>query len=733
MKILIVGNYSFVVDGLVQRLNREDTDIYLLSSEKNNESIRKKLPSHMDFKADLSKDDVRYIMYCVQPDVVIFAGAYADMYDWNEQNIDAKFFGELANVLHWCNYFNVKKVIYMSSMLAYENNAGLDLGESVVPQTLCDKQRVILGGEKLVHMYQTETTQIISLRFPVVFGAQFNNIERRNKVSEICYELLRDHKMNSMGYDAYSMIYIDDAVEAMLRVIDKEEPEHTLYHVPGTRPVGEQEIIDMVVKYAWKGKEHSCKIKKKPNQAKELSLNGQRFADEFNFQPFMEPEQGIQLSIQKVLKYYRVYNETEKRLVEEEKQAQVDKSKNKWKTIIKPLGGLLENLIIFGACLAAFLAFHDLEMFSKVDFFLIYILLMAAGVSIGNGILAVMLSTAVNIGYLCSQGYSFAAVIGSYSIVVLFLYRIIIALFVSYWILRSENRRKEIQEQLEDITQEYDMLAEINQTNIEVKKIFEDRLINYKDSIGKTYNIVSELDVLDPEQIVEASLNVIHRIMGVDDISIYRVASQKYCHHIVSSFSGERTLGNTIQLENYPEFDKTLEDQDIFMNDEIKSDLPRMAAPVYAHGKMIYIIMLWNMKFDQVTQYQKNLFMVLSKIIAGSMEKAVIYEQDAHDIKYYPETDIMRESYFAKLLDKTNKKEDAGNYTLLRVPYVPDMPLVALSHKLEEVLRESDRFGFLEGQDNYVFILAQCKADEVHFVQNKLTRQGLEGTVVTYG
>ena len=67
MKVMIVGNYSFVVDGLVQRLNREDLDIYVLTNKDNNVHIRRKLPSHMDFQTDFSKKDVRYIMRCIQP------------------------------------------------------------------------------------------------------------------------------------------------------------------------------------------------------------------------------------------------------------------------------------------------------------------------------------------------------------------------------------------------------------------------------------------------------------------------------------------------------------------------------------------------------------------------------------------------------------------------------------------------------------------------------------------
>lgn len=735
MKVLIVGNYSFVVDGLVQRFNREDLDIYVLTNKENNVQIQKKLPSHMDFQTDFSKKDVRYIMQCVQPDVVVLAEAFADTYDWDQEDMDAKYSGDIANIMHWCSYFHVKKVIYMSSMLSYEKNAQFDLDEQTIPQALGNKQRLIMNGEKLVHMYQSDEMQVISMRFPVLFGPQFNSLERLNKVSKMCYDALHQQTVFTMGYEKYALIFINDAVEAVFRVIQKEKPEHDLYHIPGTRLVTDEEIATLITKNTKETDSLELHVDKTACRPQQLSLNGTRFAKEFDFHLFMEPERGIELTVQNVQKNYRIYEEAEKKLNDKKKAQQKEETKDRWKTILKPLEGIGENIILFVISTVVFLAFHNLEMFSRIDFFLLYILLMAAGVGIANGIVAVLLSMGVEIWYLCSQGYSFTAVIGSYSIVVLFLYRIILALFVSYWILRTENMKKEVEEELEEVNKDYEMLTEINQTNVEVKKIFEDRLINYKDSIGKIYNIVSELDVLDPEQIVEASLNVIHRIMGVDDISIYQVASQGYCHHIVSSFSAERPLGNTIQLGDYPQMSTVMENQDIFMNTEIKSSLPRMAAPIFSHGKMIYIIMLWNMEFASVTLYQKNLFMVLSKIITGSLEKAAIYEQDAHDRKYYSNTNIMRETYFEQLLDKISRRdvERASEYTLLEVPYRTDVSKETLSATLERVLRESDRIGFREGISNYVFVLAQCRKDEVHFVQRKLQREGLEGTVVTYG
>ena len=735
MKVMIVGNYSFVVDGLVQRLNREDLDIYVLTNKDNNMHIRRKLPSHMDFQTDFSKKDVRYIMRCIQPEVVILAGAFADTYDWEQEDMDARYCGDIANIMHWCTYFHVKKVVYMSSMLSYELNAVTGLDEQVEPQAIGNKQRLIMNGEKLVHMYQSEEMQVVSMRFPVLFGPQFNTLEQLNKVSKMCFDSIRQQKFHTIGYEKYALIYINDAVEAVYRVIQKEKTDYDLYHIPGTRLVSDEELGNMFEKNLKDSGIEKIDIDKTGCRSRQLSLNGQRFVDEFDFRLFMEPERGIELTVQDIRKHYRTYDSGEKNLEDHKKEEQKAETKNRWRTIIKPLEGMVENLVLFGISTAVFLAFHNLEMFSRIDFFLLYILLMAAGVGIGNGIMAVLLSMVAEIWYLCSQGYSFTAVIGSYSIVILFLYRIILALFVSYWILRKENLKKEVEEELEEVNKDYQMLTEIDQTNVEVKKIFEDRLINYKDSIGKIYNIVSELDVLDPERIVDASLNVIHRIMGVDDISIYRVASQGYCHHMVSSFSSERPLKNTIQLGDYPQMSTLMENQEIFMNTEINSNLPRMAAPVFSHGKMIYIIMLWNMDFESVTLYQKNLFMVLSKIITGSLEKAAIYEQDAHDRKYYPNTNIMREEYFEQLLAKIYgpDAQRAGDYTLLKVPYDTDTTKEILSATLGNVLRESDRIGKREGFENCVFILAQCRMDEVHFVQKKLSREGLEGTVTVYG
>lgn len=735
MKALIVGNYGVLMNGLIQRLDREKIDIYVLSEKnQNGEKKKKGLPRHVNFEFDFGGEDAKYIIQCVLPDIVIYMGIYNDYYDWSSEVTAAKFSGDLTNILQWSKYYQVRKFIYLSSLSVYENNATDRVTEGILPEVSSDKYKLVYNGEQLVGLYNREMTTV-SLRFPFIYGTTQSVNEQKSCLSQMCYELMKDHAVHSLGYKKYMVLYVNDAVDAVFRIIKAEKVLCPVYHVPGERLTDDQEIVSLMnhkLQEADPECSESGHVVDEKQLALSLGVGESRFADEFGYRTIMDLESGITIVVKDMIKHFSTFEKKEK---EEEKQKKEERRKEagtKVRAIGKSMEHLLENLVFFSGAVVLYLCFHNLDMFQNVDFFLFYIILMAASLGIGSGIVAVVLSTGAEMLYRMSEGYSISAWFGSYNTVVIFLYRFIIAVLIAYNVRRLQNSKKELMEELEDLSEDYEMITEINKTNVEIKQIFEDRLLNYKDSIGKIYNIVSELDLLDPEQIVDASLDVIYKIMGVSDISIYQVSSQGYGHHIVSSSPEARGMDKSIRLMDYPEMENVLRNQDIFINREVDSVLPRMAAPIFSGDQMIYIIMLWNMEFEQLTLYQKNLFMVLAKIITGTLEKASRYENDAHSLKYYENTNILREEYFDQIVENLQNQPDnrRRDYTLLEVENTKEISLPELSNELDNILRDSDRFGCMSGKPGKIYILAQCTLDEVHFVQSKLNRIGYVGKVM---
>lgn len=236
--------------------------------------------------------------------------------------------------------------------------------------------------------------------------------------------------------------------------------------------------------------------------------------------------------------------------------------------------------------------------------------------------------------------------------------------------------------------------------------------------------MVSELDVLEVDKVIMAALRVVSKIMGVRDVSIYYAGTDNY-FHFVGATTKETGGSRTIFLSEYQEMEKALMDGEIFINHDIGGELPRMAAPIFSANKLIYIIMLWNMEFEELNLYKKNLFLVLVKIITASLEKGYQYERIGRSQEYYEDTNIMLpEAFYQKVIEhlEGKSKEDA-EYALLQI-VSEGKETVQLNVEIGGLLRDSDRIGYLKENDAFVYVLAHTSYRDAEFVVRKLSREG---------
>lgn len=372
----------------------------------------------------------------------------------------------------------------------------------------------------------------------------------------------------------------------------------------------------------------------------------------------------------------------------------------------------------------------EIQAFACVDFLLLYIVLISIQRGVGESILAVLLATAGNLYLKLNEGGTLSSILTQYEFVLQFLFYFIIAIGISYSFLHNRIKLKERMEQLRELEEEYTRIIDINKTNVEIKKTFEDRLINYGDSIGKIYNVVSELDVLEVDKIMTAALKVVSRIMGVRDVSIYYAGTDEY-FHFVGATTRETGGQKTILLSEYKEMEEVLSEGDVYINHSIGEELPRMAAPIFSGSRLIYIIMLWNMEFEELNLYKKNLFLVLVKIITSSLEKGYQYEKAGRNLEYYEDTNIMLpEAFERRVVEQLEgKTKQEAEYALIQVE-AQGRDRARLNAELGALLRDSDRIGYLKEGDSYLYILAHTNYEDAEFVVRKLAREGFKNKAV---
>lgn len=727
IKVLIIGEYGFMTNHLIDRLNREKCDIYTIAGIRSKEKANK-LPSHTVFEFSPDSVAVKYIMQCIKPDVVIFMGAQNDSYNWNNDMTFTQYTAELNNVLIWAKTNKVKRFIYLSTMELYEGDYENPVSEETNPVSKEFKHLTIYNGESLCRLYDDEIMHVNVLRLPVVFGPSHFVYENFNLIEKMFFDAKRKGKISLSGFGSYMVIYVSDAVDAVYKLMTEKKCKQYVYHVKGSEVTTDREIMDLFKK----DYNISSQLVGKEDTKRKVSFNGENFEKEFFYSPHIDLSLGIKRIAGFVEENYEEL--IKKAIIEEEgaKKEQRKKEKENLKIILTNARKTVENIALFAVFFLLTSNLGSLKIFADIDFMLFYILITALSFGVGQSVFSVILATCGNV-YLRMKDteIGIASIISQYPVIFQFLAYFILAIMISYTILMNRQKEKEKQEELEDLQQEYELIYDVNKTNIEIKRVFEDRLINYGDSIGKIYNIVSELDLLDPEKIAVASLEVVRKIMNVMDVCIYKAARDGYYHFIDATTEDAKVMKRAIRLADYQELSQTLETGDIFVNHKIGDELPRMAAPIHSDNKMIYIIMLWNMEFEQLNTYQKNLFLVLAKIITSSLKKAYQYEEVGRMQNYYENTDILFPSVFnAHVLEKMQDiPYDQSEYSIIQIDS-EGRSMEEMSNCLRMLVRDEDKIGKIKDEDPNIYLLVHAGYSEVSFVVEKLNKNGIKGKAV---
>lgn len=714
MKVLIVGNYGLVVENLIARLYREKCDVYLLTGSKKEEK-RKGLPKHITFRFEEGSSNVKYVVQGIMPDYVVFTGAWDENYDWKREESSSAFNGALVNVLSWAKDYQVPNVCYLSCMDAKE------------PYDL--RSRSIRNGEDICKTYADNGFCVTSLRLPYVYGAPISSCETLDMLTEQCYQIRGGNGYYSPK-TSFQPIYASDMADAVYRVgmSEKKDVPYSCYEVAGKEMLDGESFKDCVEDlYANLAPTAKGSILITDTELPE----GKAFEEEFGYYPKIDVKTGLSRIDAFLVKKRKKIEAKRRELEDEARREQQEHVRRQMQLAMSKIRNIAENIILFLIALGAEVFLKDeVAAFAKVDFFLFYIVLIAIRRGVGESILAVLLATGANLWMEMLQGVGFNNALTQYDFIIQFLFYFIIALSISYSFMRNRINLKEQMEQLKDLEEEYQRIIDVNKTNVEIKQAFEDRLINYDDSIGKIYNVVSQLDVLEVDKIMSSALKVVSQIMRVRDVSIYYAGTNGY-FHFVGSTTKEVREQRAILLCDYKEMESVLNEGEVFINREVGSNLPRMAAPIFSGNKLIYIIMLWNMDFEELNLYKKNLFLVLVRIITSSLEKGYQYEKVGRSQEYYEDMDIMLpESFMNKVKEQLeNVSVEDADYALIQIEQ-GTRSMSQMNAELIRLLRDSDRMGCLKENDSYLYILAHTNYKDAEFVVRKLQREGFTSKVV---
>jgi len=691
MTVLLIGGSSRFMDYLIEKMNKNGHQVYLLTGRKDKHSSYKHVFEKYNFEYDT--DNIEDIFKSIQPELIIFMGAYDTNFNWNMARQEAvRYSTALTNLLSaYSMTGNGGRFVYISSHEVYSSVHNSDVTEDIAAEARGLKSLAIAHGEELCNSYRiTQGMDTLILRFDHVYGIPKKGEQLEDPCFKMCLEALRSGKVAANSRNSFSMIYLKDAIEFAYKVIVDTRPSHTCYHISSMEEINEMQMAELVRKHMGE------KIEIVDNSVGEkhrLILDGKRYQEEYPTQIFVQYDTGVQ----KVAQYMKSHRES---FLGEE-----DSGGGKWGRILHNARVVIKKLIPFAENCICFIPFFMLnnravgsQYFNRLDFYLLYVLLFA----IVHGQQQALLSAALAVGGYCfRQMYNRTGfeVLVDYNTYVWIAQLFILGMVVGYMRDQLKYMREENEEKVEYLHGKLDDIEDINDSNIRMKQSFEMQVMNQKDSLGKVYEITCRLDAYEPEEVLFYAAEMLSKLMESKDVAIYTVANGDYARLFSATSREARKLGNSIQYTSMESMYDELKERRVYINKTLEDQLPLMASAVYESDQMQLILMIWGIPWQRMTLAEANRLTVIGALIQNTVVRANRYLDALRDQRYVGETNVLDEEAFTQLTKAFFEARDKGltECSLLKITGVREYDRREAARALSAQMRQTDYLGIFQG------------------------------------
>ena len=272
----------------------------------------------------------------------------------------------------------------------------------------------------------------------------------------------------------------------------------------------------------------------------------------------------------------------------------------------------------------------------------------------------------------------------------------------------------------------YDFLRSLYDECVVVKDRLYRQIVNSDDSIGRLYRIIKSLDSVATENIFTQAAGVTAQVMGVENIAVYVLSKDGYyLRQKVRMGRVAFQQPRSLKVQDYDYLKNLIEEKHFYINRELVKDTPDLAAPILYDDKVIGVVELFGLDFQQWSLYHQNLFSIAMRLISSSMGRAYQYEAEAQEKRYYSGTRILRSEAFGEILQELLERRKLQGEMPLGI-----LKLSAGSHSYEELdavcgkmIRNEDFLGEYHGE--LYILLPDADENVCVMVQERLAREGV--------
>lgn len=720
MNILLIGGAGVLIDDLILKFRKEGHRVFLLTGEKYKQTKYERVFEKYNFTYDC--EELSEIMESVNPDVTIFMGAFDTNFRWKEvERETARYTSSLISLLVAYAKIAKGRFIVLSSDEVFDGNYDLPVTEDVAVQAKNPKAVMLAQAEQVCDNFRKGwNLDVMVLRLDHMYTIPRESSDVHDFCSDMCLRALQDGVIRVNGGHRFSLLNERDAVEFIYQTAKKKTHKYSLYHLSSGESVTELEVAQMIQKYM----DDSISIVNNSEKEYKCILDGRRFEEEYGISTFGSLDDTIRKITAYMKKNREAFAYNEKIRLPWWKRLW-----HKWQWLLKALIPFAENVICFIPFFMINNRVTDSAYFSSLDPYLLYVLLFAIVYGQQQATFSAILSVA---GYLFRQMYNRTgfAVIIDYNTYVWMAQLFILGLVVGYMRDQIRSIRMESAELEEHLSRQIRGIKDINGSNVRVKDVLEQQVINQKDSIGKIYNITSKLDQYMSEEVLFYAVEMLTELLNTRDVAIYNVVNGDYARMFSAASEKARSLGNSIRYREMGSMYESLKEHKVYINKTMDQAYPLMANAIYENDEMKMIIMIWGLTWDRMTLGQANFLSVVSYLIQNAVLRANRYMNALEEKRYMEDTGILEPEAFSSLVKAYVRAQnrDLAECTLLKIQTAED----DYSHAaqiLGKKLRNSDYLGVLPDGGLYI-LLANTKKEEALIVGSRLEELGYQNEIV---
>jgi len=723
MKILLIGGESGLINKLIVKLKKERHKVFLVTGQRNKNIYYEKVYERFNFPYD--GESMCQIFRSVRPDLTIFMGAVDSNFDWdNVQQESVRYNASLTNILMSYSMVGSGRFLYISSADMYEGYYSDVITEETPVEKPDFYHTTMKKAEDFCVFYrQCRDLDIAVLRLDRLWTLPRNSAEVRDICARMCLQAMKDNRIDYCDNHSFTWLYETDAVEYINRMVRAKSYEHCLYQITAGNAITEEELAKKIAGIMGTEENPVVLTVMEDQPERKTILSNQLYSSEIGLNFFCETDKVIAQTISRMLK-------NKDRFLGEETENGMGKN------LRQKLGWLIKVLIPYIENLACFVLFYflnsfagDSVLFSRLDFFLLYVLIFALVHGQRQATVSALLGT---VGFMIQQMNMRSSfdIMMDYNTYLWVVQLFVVGLLVGYQHDQYYMLRHELTEEKEYLREKISDIDEIHKINVRVKDSLETQIVNQSDSIGKIYSITSSLDRYLPEEVLFQAVDVLKKTVNARDIAIYTVGEGQYARLYTATSDLSKALGNSIKLTDLDEMYKFLQQGKVYINRELRENYPMMAVAVKDGEQIRAILMAWDISWGAMTLNTANLLTVVSLLIQNAVRRAQDYLDVLEEKRFSSKLGALEADAFTNLLQvyENARIRELTDYTLLKLEYNETLP-DGIGLELAKCLRQSDYVGVTEN-GMLCILLANTNKANAQIVVDRLLERGFSTSIL---